>query len=81
VLLAGFEVPELGGLVHRAGGAEALVGVEGDGDDFVGVSREGVEEFSGVGIPEFGGGVEAAGEYFVAGWGVRYPKGTLKARA
>lgn len=81
MLLSSFKVPQLGCLVHGPGGTEALVRVEGHRDDLVLMPGKSVHKFACVSIPEFGGGVKAAGENLIAVLVGAYPKGTLKAMA
>lgn len=60
------DVPELSCSIHRTGGYEFALRIEGNTDDLHSVALECVEKFSGGSVPEFSGTIERAGDDFVS---------------
>jgi hypothetical protein len=65
-LLAGLDVPELGGVVHGASGDEHAVRVERETDDFHLVAFKSVVALAGIRIPNLGFPVKGARDDFVS---------------
>ena len=80
MLLPCLQIPEFGSLVHRSSSTKTLVRVKGHSDDLVLMTRESIKQLAAIGVPKFGGAIEATGHDFIPVWPGRYPKGTLKAR-
>ena len=69
MLLASFEVPQFGSLVHRPSRTETLMRVEGHSYDLILMPSKGVKQFASICIPQFGRSIKATSDYLVAKWG------------
>jgi len=67
-LLAGLDVPKLGGVIHTSGGYQHAVRVKGEAHDLHRVALEGVITLAGVRVPNLRLLIEAPGHDFVSEW-------------